>query len=95
MESRSAADIHGPWVDPGFDSGLVERVRRSWTTPIGDLTNGTLATFLRQRLATEAVVREARKRLDAGYDDDSELYDGELAAALQDVRDHPERVPAR
>ncbi|HVU87866.1 MAG TPA: hypothetical protein VHD36_11135 [Pirellulales bacterium] len=82
---KSAADIHGPWQDPGFDSGLIQRVRANWTVPIQELTNHLLATFLRQRIAIHLAVAEARKRLDAKTVDGSELYDEELFVALKDA----------
>jgi hypothetical protein len=83
---KSAADIHGPWVDPGIETGLVARCRKSWTTPISQLSNEMLATFLRQDIAVEFVAPEARRRVEAGIHDDSELYDDELAEALRKVR---------
>ena len=49
----TAADIHGPWVDPGWESGLIERARRWWPVPINDLPDAGLALFLRQRIAVE------------------------------------------
>jgi hypothetical protein len=85
MESRSIADLEGPWVDPDFESGLIERCRRNWNTPVSELSNQVLATFLRQRFGLEIVIPEARRRVASGYDDDSELYDGELEAALRDA----------
>jgi hypothetical protein len=85
MEQRSAADVEGPWVEPGLESGLILRCKRDWRVPIPELTNEILATFLRQRIALALVVPEARRRLAAGLDDDSELYDGELASALNQV----------
>jgi hypothetical protein len=58
----------------------------SWSTPINDLSNEMLATFLRQKIATEDVLDVASRRLEAGFDDGSELYDGELANAVADCR---------
>jgi hypothetical protein len=81
----TAADIYGPWVDPDWQSGLVEGVRRFWSVPIADLPDAGLALFLRQRLAVEPVLAEARRRLAVGRPDDSELYDGELAVAVADA----------
>ena len=77
----TAADIHGPWVDPGWESGLIELVRRWWSVPIADLPDAGLALFLRQRIAVGPVLAEARRRLASGVADDSEKYDGELEAA--------------
>ena len=82
MNTRSVADIEGPWVDPDWKSGLIERCRKSWNIPIGELSNEMLATFLRQEIATVLILEEASRRLDAGIDEDSELYEGELAAAV-------------
>jgi hypothetical protein len=82
---RCVAEIVGPWIDPDFDSGLVERCRESWSIPIDKLSNEMLATFLRQQVATDAILEESLKRLAAGFDDHSELYSGELAAAVQEA----------
>jgi hypothetical protein len=79
----TVADVEGPWVDPGFDSGLVERCKRGWNTPVAELTNDVLATYLRQKIALSLVVPEARRRVAAGIVDDTELYDDELANALR------------
>ena len=83
MKSRCVADIMGPWVDPDFESSLVERCKRYWSVPVDELPNEMLATYLRQRIATQLMIPEARKRIDAGIHDDSEHYDGELAHALE------------
>jgi hypothetical protein len=84
----SLADIEGPWVDPDFDSGLIQRCKRAWTKPLDELTNEELATLLRQRIAVTHVLPVAQERLEAGINDDSELYDGELASAVTDVVDN-------
>ena len=82
MKSESVADIEGVWVEPEFESGLIQRCRENWTVPISDLSNHALATFIRQRLGLNAVVPEAQRRIELGYSDDSELYDDELAKAI-------------
>ncbi len=87
MKSKSVADAEGPWVDPGFHSGLIERCRRYWSVPVTELPNEMLATYLRQRIALQLIIPEARKRLNADSDDDSELYEGELAEALRGACD--------
>ena len=91
MKSQSVADIVGPWVDPNFESGLIERIRKSWNVPIDKLSNEMLATFLRQQIATDFIVQETRKRLELGFDDDSEIYEGELALALREAEARPKR----
>ncbi len=75
----SAADVEGPWIDPDFDSGLIQRCKANWHTPISELTNEILATFLRQEIALSLVIPEARKRVTAGYIDDTELYEEQLS----------------
>ena len=72
-------------LDPAedFDSGLIARCERGWNTPVGELTNELLATYLRQKIALSLVVAEARKRIDAKFVDDTEMYDEELENALK------------
>ena len=83
-EQKSVADIEGPWVQPaGVETGLIERCRRYWATPIKNLPNGILAMFLRQEIAVRFVAAEARTRIDSGVLDSSELYDEELPEALR------------
>jgi hypothetical protein len=79
----TVADVEGPWVDPNWNSSLIERCRRGWNTPVVELTNELLATYLRQKIALSLVVPEARKRLAEGHVDDTELYDDELVNALR------------
>lgn len=85
METRCVADVEGPWVDPAIESSLIERCRCNWSVPVGELTNYMLATFIRQRIALNLVVPEARHRLMTGFTDDTELYGEELAVAVAEV----------
>ena len=79
----TAADVHGAWVKSGEGSSLIDRVRNYWYVPIGELPNSALALFLRQRIAVHPVLAEARQRLASGRVDDSELYECELADAVE------------
>jgi CDI immunity proteins len=88
MKTPCVADVAGPWVEPDFRSGLIERCKRYWNVPIAELPNEILATYLRQQIALRLVIPEARKRLQTGMDDGSEMYEGELAKALAEA-DHP------
>ena len=88
-DSRCVADVEGPWVDPNFDSGLIQRCRDYWSVPVAELPNEIVATYLRQRIALQILVPEARRRIEAGYDDDSEMYDGELPEALRGAERNP------
>jgi hypothetical protein len=82
-DRTSIADILGPWVEPDWDSGLIDRCRRAWSRPLRDLSREELATLLRQRIAVEHVLPIARQRVESGLDDDTEIYDGELEAAIE------------
>jgi len=84
-KNTSVADILGAWVDTDWDSGLVNRCKEAWSKPIESLTNEELATLLRQRIAVDHILPIAEKRLKDGVDDDSEIYDGELKAAIEYV----------
>lgn len=82
-DSNSIADLLGPWVEPDWDSGLIDRCRQAWSKPLRDLSREELATLLRQRIAVEHVMPNARQRVQSGVDDDTEMYDGELEAAIE------------
>ena len=82
---RTVEDVEGPWVAVDFDSGLIERCRTYWSVPVSEMPNQALATYIRQRIALSLVVPEARKRVESGFDDDTENFDGELREALQKV----------
>jgi hypothetical protein len=82
VEMSSVADEEGPWMDPDFESSLIQRCRLNWYVPIGKLSNYALATFIRQKTALGLVVPEARRRLAARYRDGTELHDKELAVAV-------------
>ena len=85
-DTISIADILGAWVEPDWDSGLIERCRNAWSKPLRDLTNQELATLLRQRFAVEHLLPIASKRVQDGSDDDTEIYDGELESAIEYAR---------
>ncbi|MEX0612556.1 MAG: hypothetical protein WD738_15305 [Pirellulales bacterium] len=80
---RTVEDVEGPWRDPNFESSLIHRCRQYWSVPVDQLPNDALATYLRQRIAPAIIVPEAKKRVESGFDDGSEMYEGELANALQ------------
>jgi hypothetical protein len=82
-EKLSVSDILGPWVEPDWDGGLIDRCRSAWDKPLTELSREELATLLRQRIAVEHVLPIAKQRLQDGADDDTEMYDGELVAAIE------------
>jgi len=61
---------------------LIDRCRKAWSKPLRDLSNEELATLLRQRFAVEHLLPIATKRLADGVEDDTEMYGGELQAAI-------------
>jgi len=85
MESRCVADFVGPWTQPDHDSSLIARCRGNWSTPLGELSNYGLATFIRQRIAWDIALPEARRRIAAGFLDDTELCDDELFVAVSEA----------
>jgi hypothetical protein len=85
MDNISIADILGPWIEPGWDSGLIARLRDAWSKPLLDLSRVELATLLRQRFAIEQILPVARQRLADGIDDGTEIFDGELQEAIEDA----------
>jgi hypothetical protein len=87
MKHLSVADIEGPWVDPGFESGLIDRCRANWSVPVSELSNYALATFIRQRRALGLVVPEAQRRIRIEFTDGTELYDDELSVAVSEAPD--------
>jgi hypothetical protein len=82
-EVQSIADLLGSWVQPDWDSGLVERMRIAWSKPLLKLSREELATFLRQRIAVEHLLPIARQRLLHDADDDTEMTEGELERAIE------------
>ncbi|MCB1641492.1 MAG: hypothetical protein KDI37_07150 [Xanthomonadales bacterium] len=86
MNDKCVADIEGPWVEPELNSGLIQSCRDNWSTPITQVTNHVLATFIRQNLALSIAMPEARSRLDRGYIDGSELYEDELDVAMKNAQ---------
>jgi hypothetical protein len=82
-DNISVVDLLGPWVDPDWESGSIDRCRTAWGKPLRDLTNQEMATLLRQRVAGEHILPLARNRVEGRIDDNTEIYDGERKAAIQ------------
>jgi hypothetical protein len=62
---------------------LIARCKQAWNKSLRDLSNEELATLLRQRIAVEHILPIARKRVENSVDDGTEMYDGELSAAIE------------
>jgi hypothetical protein len=85
VKPRSVEDVVGAWVEPAFESRLIVRCKQYWSVPVDRLPDQVLATYLRQGIGLTVVLPEARRRLELGVSDDSELYEGELAEAVRRV----------
>jgi hypothetical protein len=84
MNSRqSIADLLGQWVDPDWKSGLIQRCKNAWNKPLKELSNEEIATLLRQKIAVAHLLPIAHDRVKRNVDDGSEIYDGELEAAIE------------
>lgn len=82
---KSVATIIGPWSGT-IESGLLQRCFESWGTPLSELSDYMVATFLMQRIALYDLMSEAERRLLNAERDDTELYDGQLQAAFDDAK---------
>ena len=85
MKNRSIADIEGPWNDVIWESGLLERCKNAWDKNLEHLTNEEIATFLRQRIALDYLLPIAYQRIESDYDDDTEMFEGELRAIVTKI----------
>ena len=79
---NTLAEILGPWQQPDFESGLIARCRNLWEKPIESFTNQEIVTCLQQGLAIDHLLPMAEERLQRRFEDDSELFDGQLAEAV-------------
>jgi hypothetical protein len=94
-DTRSVSDIEGPWTDPEASTGLIQRCKRYWNVAANQLPDLMVATYLEQEIATQLMIAEAERRLASGTNDDSELYEGQLAEALKRARKHPPRAGSK
>ena len=81
-DTKSVADFLGPWVEPDWESSLIARCREAWNRPLQDLSRLELSTLLEQKFVVEHVLPVARKKLQEA-DDDTEMFDGQLAEAIE------------
>jgi len=80
-DTRTLETIVGPWEESAFESGLIARCREAWAKPLEELNRSELATLLRQRIAIDQLIPVAKKKIEEA-DDDTEIDDRELAAAI-------------
>ena len=81
-DTKSVADFLGPWVEPDWKSSLIARCKEAWNKPLQDLSRLELATLLQQKYVVDQVLPVARRKLQEA-DDDTEMFDGQLAEAIE------------
>ncbi|UVM29781.1 hypothetical protein [Pseudomonas sp. B21-021] len=80
----TVAKLLGPWSGDAA-TGLTQRCRDAWDTPIEQLSDLMIATFLNQDIAFEHMLIEAKRRVDANERDDTEYFDGQLLEAMKQM----------
>ncbi|WP_162556224.1 hypothetical protein [Pseudomonas sp. 31-12] len=80
----AVSKLSGPWCGDA-PTGLTQRCREAWDTPLAKLNDLMVATFLNQGIAVTPMLAEAKRRLEAQKRDDTEYFDGQLLEAIQRV----------
>lgn len=93
--SLTLAQILGPWQQSEFESGLIARCRNAWNKPLDELSDLELVTCLQQELAVDHVIPVAKKRLQGAINDDSEMFEGQLAEAVADAEKKKANQPSQ
>ena len=78
----AVSDILGPWSGD-TSTGLIQRCREAWDTPLESLNDLMVATFLNQNIATEHLLIEAKRRMKDQSRDETEYFDGQLLEAIE------------
>lgn len=73
-----------PWSGDATTT-LTQRCRDAWDTPIQELSDLEVATFISQRIATPEMIVEAHRRLRSNERDGTEYFDGQLDEALSEA----------
>lgn len=75
----------GPWCGDS-PTGLMQRCREDWDTPLANLTDLMVATFLNQDIAVTQMLIEAKRRIKEQERDGSEYFEGQLLEAMKRVQ---------
>ncbi len=78
----AVSDILGPWSGDA-STGLIQRCREAWDTPLESLNDLMVATFLNQNIATKHLLIEAKRRVKDQERDETEYFDGQLFEAIE------------
>ena len=82
IKDLSVKDIEGS-SKGSAETGLLQRCKESWETPLSQLSDLMVTTYLNQKIALAHMIQEAEHRLATTARDDTELFDDQLAEALQ------------
>lgn len=77
----AVSDILGQWSGDA-PTGLIQRCREAWDTPLESLNDLMVATFLNQNIATKHMLIEAKRRMKVQERDETEHFDGQLLEAI-------------
>ncbi|CAH0299230.1 hypothetical protein [Pseudomonas brassicacearum] len=75
----------GPWCGDS-PTGLMQRCREVWDTPLANLNDLMVATFLNQDIAITQMLIEAKRRIKEQERDGSEYFEGQLLEAMKRVQ---------
>lgn len=81
----TVSNFLGPWCGDS-PTGLMLRCRAVWDTPLANLTDLMVATFLNQDIAVTQMLIEAKRRIKEQERDGSEYFEGQLLEAMKRVQ---------
>jgi hypothetical protein len=64
----------------------MQRCREAWDTPLANLNDLMVATFLNQNIAAMPMLIEAKRRIKEQERDGSEYFEGQLLEAMKRVQ---------
>ncbi|MDP9783758.1 hypothetical protein [Pseudomonas fluorescens] len=81
----TVSNFLGPWCGDS-PTGLMQRCREAWDTPLANLNDLMVATFLNQNIAAMPMLIEAKRRIKEQERDGSEYFEGQLLEAMKRVQ---------
>lgn len=81
----TVSNLLGPWSGD-VCTGLMQRCREAWDTPLADLDDLMVVTFLSQNVAVPHVLIEATRRIEEQERDGTEYFEGQLLEAIERVQ---------
>lgn len=83
--SLTGSNLLGPWCGDDH-TGLMQRCREAWDTPLANLNDFMVATLLNQNIAVMHLLVEAKRRMKEQERDGTEYFDGQLLEAMERVQ---------